>query len=306
MCWETGMLWGLQENEGPPKLLKIDFNREMSFQPTFVLRHFQIYTFLIYASPTSPLSFPLFPNNATPLYPLYLLVTTNWTQWVPPAGVWATFRQLHFWRKLTLPPPTAISCQELFSLEVGAHKTLPHSSWNYGPLWTCAGNHSCCEFVSTTFTSCPEDSTSQDSSQPPSSCIGSLLRHGYELTKTTLCPPVGTQDSIFQANLPRVWKDTWQGSGQRQAGGGMQDLSMHHLHALPRHGSSPHLHVPSFCWLQAVPLTCEDFSFHAVETTGKNILVGERHQVCKRQSTPGWGLSARLLLLLLLQVLLCW
>lgn len=195
-------------------------------------------------------------------------------------------------KKIDTLSPNSHQLGELFSLEVGVHKPFPHLSWNYGLLWTCAGNHGCCDFVSTTFTSCPEDSTSQDSSPPPSSCIGSLLRHGYEITKTTLTP-------FLKLASPGVWKDTWQGSGQRQAEGcrispgitctPFPEISHPHILLLP-------LSVER-CRLQAIPFTCEESLFHAVETTGRNIPVGrEGHGVCKRQHS-GWGLSARLLLL---------
>lgn len=74
--------------------------------------------------------------------------------------LWYTYKEPHSQRKLTLPPPEAISCPELLSWKVElVNLFFVHARMPSGLILSRShtSNHSCCEVVITAALSCAED-----------------------------------------------------------------------------------------------------------------------------------------------------
>lgn len=186
----------------------------MPFKTLFILWKFHVCTILIYA-PHSPLLLPWFltPSHAPPIFMSSLIgffFFYNQTE---------SNKQLPSSHTLEANFSSSPRCQEFFSLEVEPHKPLPHSSWDYWPVWTCAGNHGHREFMSTAPMSGPGDSMSQSSSTFPSSYTEICLRDIYDSPKPLFVPLKGHDWITFPFPVsPGVCKDTYQGlAKERQA-----------------------------------------------------------------------------------------
>lgn len=167
--------------------------------------------------------------------------------------------------------PSSPRCQELFSLEVEPHKPLPHSSWDYWPVWTCAGNHGHREFMSPAPMSGPGDSVSQSSSTFPSSCTEICLRDIYDSPKPLFVPLKGHDWITFPFPVsPGVCKDTYQGLAKERLAEWYRIFPCM-AYTFPFDGPPSGPAAPSSCWkASGIPFTCADSPSHTAPTTERS------------------------------------
>lgn len=214
LCWGQDAV-AMQESEGLLNGWRLTLLMKHAFQnPFYSLKISRVYN-LDLCTPLSPLT-PLVPHPITWSSHLHVLsyccffFLYNQTE---------SNKQLPSSHTLEANFPSSPRCQELFSLEVEPHKPLPHSSWDYWPVWTCAGNCGHREFMSPAPMSGPGDSVSQSSSTFPSSCTKYVLETFMIHQNHSLSPWRDTTGFHFPSQSPpefarthiRVWpKKGWQ------------------------------------------------------------------------------------------------
>ena len=82
-------------------------------------------------------------------------------QSVMPTWAGLAYQDIHPWRGLTpLPLLQKQQGTHSFLVRIDNHQLLPHHMLECWLAWSCAGNHSCCDFMRSVVQSDPEDSVS--------------------------------------------------------------------------------------------------------------------------------------------------
>lgn len=272
LCWGQDAV-AMQESEGLLNGWRLTLLMKHAFQnPFYSLKISRVYN-LDLCTPLSPLT-PLVPHPITwsshlhgLSYCCFFFFLYNQTE---------SNKQLPSSHTLEANFPSSPRCQELFSLEVEPHKPLPHSSWDYWPVWTCAGNHGHREFMSPAPMSGPGDSVSQSSSTFPSSCTEICLRDIYDSPKPLFVPLKGHDWIPFPFPVsPGVCKDTYQGLAKERLAEWYRIFPCM-AYTFPFDGPPSGPAAPSSCWkASGIPFTCADSPSHTAPTAERSTGPGE-------------------------------